>query len=463
MMALSDPKAESDLTWKSSGTYTPDGEQLLDLLLAGTNTSFALLDVDFQIIRVNGRYAKAHGNPEDYFPGKNYFDLYSTDTKPLFEKARESKKVSTISSCPLVTPGLPEQHATYWDRTIVPIPNEQGEITALILTENEVTERVQTEQDLYRTSKIFAAVGNALEHDNRYTEPREILDALLAEVINLTESEYGFIGQAATDNYGQPCIEIQTILDFTCNVQTRGDSIAKAPQQLSQTNPDTSLGKLIRGGEAIIASDPASAALIDGLPAGHPELNSFMGIPFKVGENLKGVIVVANSPDGYDKSLLELLQPLLKCYLQLIHSYADHLGQHKDLTSLEESTALIRDLAVSAIENEHGELIDLINECYEEMTNDSEPEAILWHLEKIYSSVAEHFLHEERLMRNAAYPEEEAHKQAHERLLATLRRNMERFADDPTHDPYVLQKTLAEWFGRHFSTHDQRLNWFFSD
>jgi hemerythrin-like metal-binding protein len=420
------------------------------------------LDLDFNFISVNEAYAQAHGEAEDFFPGKNHFDLYPSDAQQVLEKVRESKKSSRITAHPFVPPGKMERNTTFWDWTVDPILNQENEVEALILAETEVTKRVRTEQALYKSSKILAAINHAQDLHNPHTEPREILDTLLAEVIDLTESEYGFIGEVLHNADGQSYMEVQTILNFTRNNETQAFSVAPEPVYLDLSNPDTLLGEMISRGEAVISNDPANDPRSSGLPEGHPALNAFLGIPFNAGEKLAGAVGVANCADGYDKSLAEFLQPLLKCYLQLIHSNAADDERREALTSLEESEYLIRDLAIPAVENEHSELIDLINQCYDEMDANVDAATIKQLLDKIYSAVAEHFMHEEQLMWSTAYPEYEAHKKNHDGLLVTLRDNIDRFVEDPDHDVHILQRTLANWFGRHFSTFDLRLNNHFS-
>ena len=448
----------ADTSFDESSISNTASGQLPDLLLRDTYTGYALLDADFNFIIVNKAYAQAHDHPEDFFPGKNHFDLYPSDAQQVFEKTLESKKASRITAHPVVPSGQTEQNTSFWDWIINPVLNQENEVEALILAETEVTKRVRTEQALFRSSRILAAINHAQDLHNPYAEPEEILDTLLAEVIDLTESEYGFVGEIIDNADGHSYMEIQTILNFSRNDETPALSVSQEPVYLDLTNKDTLIGEMINSGEAVIMNDLANDPRSSGLPEGHPALSAFLAIPFGAGEKLAAAIGVANCADGYDKSLAEFLQPLLKCYAQLIHSNITHGESREAQISLEQSEYMVRDLAIPAVENEHSELIDMINECYDEMDGEVDAETIKQLLEKIYSAVAEHFLHEEQLMWNTTYPEYEAHKRNHEKLLVTLRGNIDRFVEDPGHDVHILQRTLANWFGRHFSTFDLRLN-----
>ena len=426
--------------------------------LRDTNICFALLDLDFNFITVNRAYAQAHGQAEDFFPGKQHFDLYPSDAQQILEKVRASKKPSRITAHPVVADDHPKQDTTFWDWTVDPVLNQENEVEALVLAETEVTRRVRTEQAFYKSSRILTAINHAQDLHNPYAEPGEILDTLLAEVIDLTESEYGFIGEVLHSAEGQAYLKIQTIINFTQNNETRAFSVVQKPAHLDLTNPDSLFGEVINRGEAVMTNDPASDPRRSGLPEHHPDLNAFLGIPLYAGDKLTGAIGVANSADGYDETLVEFLQPLLKCFLQLVHSNTVDRERLEALTSLEQGEYMIRDMAIPAVEHEHDELIELINDCYEEMNGEINIATIKRLFETTYSAVTEHFLHEEELMRSVTYPEYEAHKKNHDRLLTTLRANIDHFVEDPDHDVHILQRMLANWFGQHFSSFDLRLH-----
>lgn len=461
-MSASESRILGALAEARAGEALPDHREMLDLLLADTNTGFALLDKDFRIVGTNETYARARDRAATYFNGRKHCDVYAADVLRVFERVRESGKPATIESQALIAPDHAERHATYWDCTLIPVLDAAGGLNALIVAEAEVTERMRLEKSLYRNSRILAAIDQALELHDPGDEPQALLDSLLAEVINLTESEYGFIGEVTGNAGEEPSLKLQTTLNFTRYGQALTCAVASTPQYLSLSDPDTPIGRMMHSSEALIANDRESAPQIDDLDDPHPPFRSFLGIPFRIGQNLQGAIAVANSPDGYDKSLVAALQPLLKCHLQLIASNASYRAQNEALATIEESDRIIRDLAIPAVETEHDALIDLINECYEELAGDADVARTNQILEQIYSAVSSHFSNEERLMRQSGYPEYEEHRENHSRLLATLRRNMDRMNEDPDYGVLLQQKTLANWFARHVATHDSRLNRYLS-
>ena len=79
-------------------------------------------------------------------------------------------------------------------------------------------------------------------------------------------------------------------------------------------------------------------------------------------------------------------------------------------------------------------------------------------LGQIYSRIAEHFAHEEKIMRNARYPLYEEHKEDHELLLDDLREIMDEVEADGSFDAPALSADLNRWFSDHFHTHDAKLH-----
>jgi hemerythrin len=115
-------------------------------------------------------------------------------------------------------------------------------------------------------------------------------------------------------------------------------------------------------------------------------------------------------------------------------------------------------LGIPSVDHEHRELITMINKVYEHMEDASDPVAVESCLEDIYASIASHFALEERHMREADYEEYDAHKDEHENLLDQFLEMLDEFVVDPQSGRETLQKSLADWFGRHFATFDARLH-----
>ena len=115
-------------------------------------------------------------------------------------------------------------------------------------------------------------------------------------------------------------------------------------------------------------------------------------------------------------------------------------------------------VGVESVDFEHQELINLINEIYEEMKVRNDADSLEQFLGDVHFAISAHFALEERLMREAHYSEYEAHKEDHEELLDQLRDLMDVLVKDPDEGLELLKERLSKWFERHFATFDARLH-----
>ncbi len=115
-------------------------------------------------------------------------------------------------------------------------------------------------------------------------------------------------------------------------------------------------------------------------------------------------------------------------------------------------------VGVESVDFEHEQMINLINEIYDEMKTRRDADSIEQFIGDVHYSISAHFALEEKLMREAAYPEYEAHKEDHEELLEQIRDLMDQFALDPDKGFDLLQEKLSDWFEHHFATFDARLH-----
>jgi PAS domain S-box-containing protein len=176
---------------------------------------------------------------------------------------------------------------------------------------------------------------------------QQIYDPMLAVILDLTDSEYGFVGELLRDPDGTPYLKVWSITNIAWNPamqQIYEDSIGRG---IEFRRLDTLFGAVLTSGKPVIANDPAADPRRGGLPAGHPALNKFLGLPIYSGDRLVGMMGVGNRAGGYDEAQVEMLQPLTHACGLVIAGLAERAAGDQAKAAMQESAARL-ELAVTA-------------------------------------------------------------------------------------------------------------------
>jgi hemerythrin len=117
-------------------------------------------------------------------------------------------------------------------------------------------------------------------------------------------------------------------------------------------------------------------------------------------------------------------------------------------------------IGIDEVDFEHQELIELINESYDEAKNGNCDLAVLGSLGDVFEKISAHFALEEKEMRALKYDQYEDHKEDHEQLLDSIRDIMDEYEENNILNEEEFGERLKDWFVNHFSTKDARLHRF---
>ncbi len=142
-------KRRAEEAIRQSEIRLKESNQVLSGILDNTDVLTVLLDRKFNFIWVNKAYAKSCRFEPSYFPGKNLFDLYPhQENEAIFQSVVDNGEPFFITAKPFEFPDQPDRGVTYWDWSLIPIKNHRNEVTHLVFTLREVTERIHTEAAL---------------------------------------------------------------------------------------------------------------------------------------------------------------------------------------------------------------------------------------------------------------------------------------------------------------------------
>lgn len=121
---------------------------LLESVTAATDVMLVYLDPDFNFVWVNRVYADTCNMAPEQMIGKNHFVLYPhVENELIFRTVRDTGKAVFYKDKPFEFPDQPERGVTYWDWSLAPDKNEDGQVVGLVFSLRETTPFVHVQQD----------------------------------------------------------------------------------------------------------------------------------------------------------------------------------------------------------------------------------------------------------------------------------------------------------------------------
>ncbi len=172
-------------------------------------------------------------------------------------------------------------------------------------------------------ARLLKTVTDVLRLHCGERDAGRIFGDLLDRLLELTASEYGFIGEVCRDGRGRPYVKSYATTNIAWNEETQRLYERARRKGMVFSRLDCLYGAVLTTGNLIISNDPASDSRSCGLPPGHPPLESFMGVPLAGRDGLLGMVGVANRPGGYTLELARRIEPFLVACGSLLQAWRD--------------------------------------------------------------------------------------------------------------------------------------------
>ncbi|KJR42140.1 PAS/PAC and GAF sensor-containing diguanylate cyclase/phosphodiesterase [Candidatus Magnetoovum chiemensis] len=123
-------------------------ETICSKLFSNLHLLIAYMDTSFNFIRVNKAYAKADNKTEDFYIGKNHFELYpNEENKNIFKNVIETGSPYFAYAKPFVYENNTERGVTYWDWSLHPVMDRNNAV-GLLMCLIDVTKNIELEIQL---------------------------------------------------------------------------------------------------------------------------------------------------------------------------------------------------------------------------------------------------------------------------------------------------------------------------
>ncbi|WP_230404053.1 PAS domain S-box protein [Undibacterium curvum] len=206
---------------------------------------------------------------------------------------------------------------------------------------NVTLRRMELNHSLAMQELMNATIAKAQTQFIKGKERSKGFDTLLEDMLRLTESEYGFVGEVLYDKLNSPYLKTYSITDIAWNKATKEFVEKNHASGLEFTNTRTLFGYVLLSQEVVIANDANNDPRATGIPEGHPELRTFLGIPVHHDGKLVAMIGLANRKNGYTRELADFMHPMQITVGQLVNAdriQRQHEESEKRLANIIEGT-----------------------------------------------------------------------------------------------------------------------------
>jgi PAS domain S-box-containing protein len=278
-------------------------EFLFGAMLDGLPQKVCIKDIHSAYILCNDNFASDLKIERRDIKGKTDHDFFP---KELADKYRTDDRRVIGSGKP---EDLEEAYVQDGKETVVntykvPIRNDKGDIVGIFVSFWDITRYKIAEIEANRKNATLNAINKIFSRAISCKNEEDLSKTCLAVAEELTESRYGFIGEV------NPAGRYDTIA-----LSDPGWNDCRLPQtQATAMIRNMEIrgiwGEVIKTGRSLISNDPSTHPDRVGLPADHPPLTSFLGVPLIHRGNTFGMIALANKEKGYEQADLEALEAI---------------------------------------------------------------------------------------------------------------------------------------------------------
>lgn len=155
-----------------------------------------------------------------------------------------------------------------------------------------------------------------------------ICNHLLNKFVQITGSEYGFLGKVIYTDENKPILRTYAITNIAWNLSSQKFFLDHINTSLCFTNMDTMFGEVIVTGRPKMVNNYQSMNRSDILPNGHPPIKRFLGVPAMIGKSPIAMLGVCNKLTKYTKKDIHNISNLLSVFSYLLIDISKYHHPH---------------------------------------------------------------------------------------------------------------------------------------
>ncbi len=280
-----------------------ESEEKFRTILENIEDGYFEVDLSGNFVFTNESLARILGYPRDELRGMNNREYMDADNAQrvftTFNQVFSTGKAAKVFDWKLIRKDGSE---CFVETSISIKRNRDGNPTGFHGITRDITDRKEAEEVVKLNETRLASQLRI----NQYpaNNIHELLQFTLAEVIDLTESEVGYVFFYEQENEG--------FFLNTWSKDIRQQCSVANTQTVFQLEKTGLWGEAVRQRRPIVINDFAAPnPLKRGLPDGHVPLHKFLTIPVFVGDDIVAVVGVANKVDDYSDSDIRQMNLLM--------------------------------------------------------------------------------------------------------------------------------------------------------
>jgi PAS domain S-box-containing protein len=187
-------------------------------------------------------------------------------------------------------------------------------------THTDVSSAHRSAEEAHESAQMLAGLARIQREFLIEPEPRRSFDRMLEFLLEISRSTSGFIGEVHSGADGAPFLKTHAITDSVWDEPSRElfeSDVAQAP---GSTHLRSLFEAVLTARVAVLSNSRVAASRVAAPSSAPAALESFLGLPLFIGEDLVGMVGLANRPGGFDARLLERLEPLVATCSTMVRS-----------------------------------------------------------------------------------------------------------------------------------------------
>lgn len=289
--------------------YAEEQARRYQQIVTAASDHMAFIDTNFRYLAANNAYADLINKPLEDIAGNTIDDILGKDSEVVKSNLAHCFKGHEITQNASFE--LPGGDRCYMHIHYTPYRDARDEITGAVVVARDITDLRKSQESITRARKLQESISRIQARYIAGETGNELFEQMLDLALEMTESEFGFIGDVKYDARNEPYIVLRALSDISWDSQS-GQMYKDALEGKSIFNNMNSLfGAVVTSGDPVISNNPPHDPRSGGLPEGHPQLTAFLGIPFKHRHELLGIIGLANRPNGYTENVIDSIRLII--------------------------------------------------------------------------------------------------------------------------------------------------------